>query len=71
MQSKQAARQVLSALQELPDEQRDVIDMAFFEGLTQQEIAGRTGIPLGTVKTRMRLAMDKLARSITGAEAVR
>jgi RNA polymerase sigma-70 factor (ECF subfamily) len=71
VQSKQAARQVMSALAELPGEQRDVIDLAFFEGLTQQEIAGRTGIPLGTVKTRMRLAMDKLARSITGAEGAR
>jgi RNA polymerase sigma-70 factor, ECF subfamily len=71
VQSKQAARQVLSALEELPDEQRSVIDMAFFEGLTQQEIAGRTGIPLGTVKTRMRLAMDKLARAITGTEGAR
>jgi RNA polymerase sigma-70 factor (ECF subfamily) len=68
VQSRQVARQVLSALEALPSEQRGVIDLAFFEGLTQQEIAGRTGLPLGTVKTRMRLAMDKLARAIGDAE---
>ncbi len=51
---------VHGALRELPEEQRIVIQLAYFEGLTQSEIAERVGVPLGTVKTRLRLAFDKL-----------
>ena len=53
-------RYVLSALSELPEEQREVLELGYFKGLTQTEIAQATGQPLGTVKTRMRLAMQKL-----------
>ncbi len=49
-----------SMLERLPREQRLVIEMSFFRGYTQQEISERMGIPLGTVKTRMRLGMSKL-----------
>lgn len=49
---------------ELPDEQRQVLELAFFEGLTQSEIAESTGIPLGTVKTRTLLAMKKLRNAL-------
>lgn len=51
---------VVSALAELPAEQRAAIELAYFGGLTHQEIAARIGVPLGTVKGRMRLAMEKL-----------
>jgi len=49
------------ALSALPPDQRAVLELAYFEGLTQSEIAARTGHPLGTVKTRCRLALEKLA----------
>lgn len=52
---------VAAALRTLPAEQREVLELAYFEGLSQQEISTRTGTPLGTVKTRTRLAMEKLA----------
>ena len=58
---------VRSALASLPSDQRDVVVLAFYGGLTQTEIAARTGAPLGTVKSRARLAMDKL-RDTLGAE---
>ena len=45
---------------ELPPEQREVIDLAYFAGYTQTEIAARVGIPLGTVKGRARLGLLKL-----------
>ncbi len=56
------------ALRALPEEQRVVIVMAYLEGATQQEIAQRTGTPLGTVKTRLRLGLSKL-RQVMNAPA--
>lgn len=53
-------RLVRRALAELPDEQREVIERMYFDGLSQSQIAERTGIPLGTVKSRTLLAMRRL-----------
>jgi RNA polymerase sigma-70 factor, ECF subfamily len=54
------AEQVRRALMRLPPEQRQVTEMAYFGALSHSEIALATGIPLGTVKSRLRLAMDAL-----------
>lgn len=53
-------RRIVEALQAIPAEQRKPIEMAYFEGFTQQEISDRLHEPLGTIKTRMRLGMQKL-----------
>ena len=55
---------VREVLAELPVEQRQVLELAFYEGLSQSEIATRTGAPLGTVKTRALLGMKKLRQSL-------
>lgn len=55
---------VVEALGELPAEQREALELGYFGGLSQSEIAERTGQPLGTIKTRMRLAMQKLRSSL-------
>jgi RNA polymerase sigma-70 factor (ECF subfamily) len=61
LESAQDRARVNAALKELSPEQRSVLELAFFEGLSHREIAERTGQPLGTVKTRVRLGMLKLA----------
>jgi len=53
-----------AALTALPPEQQAVVSLAYFQGLTHSEVAERLGIPLGTVKTRLRLAFDKLRSTL-------
>ncbi len=59
---------ILGALQNLPAEQRQVLEMAYFGGRTQAQIAEELRIPLGTVKTRTLAAMRKLQRALGGDE---
>ena len=65
VESSERRSNVLTALRELPAEQREVLELGYFQGLSQSEIADTTGQPLGTVKTRMRLAMQKLREPLS------
>jgi RNA polymerase sigma-70 factor (ECF subfamily) len=58
------ATMVRTALEALSDVQREALELAYFSGLTQGEIAERTGTPLGTVKSRMRLGLLAMRRSL-------
>lgn len=64
-----AREQVRAALAQLPEEQRQVLALAYFHGYTQQQMADALDQPLGTVKTRVRLAMQKL-RQMLNAEGL-
>ena len=57
-------RAIAAALGTLPDNQRALIESAFFEGYTQSELAERFDLPLGTVKTRIRTGMQTLKRAL-------
>ena len=59
---------VNKALAQLPEEQTRTLMLAYFDGLTQSEIAAHLGAPLGTVKTRMRAGMTKLRELLSGRE---
>lgn len=60
----QLVGRVQAAMRSLPAEQREALELAYFEGMTHSEIATRTGDPLGTVKTRLRSAVESLKRKL-------
>jgi RNA polymerase sigma-70 factor (ECF subfamily) len=68
VERREERERVLGALAELPSEQREALELAFHDGLSHREIAARTGQPLGTVKTRLRLAMEKLQARLVARE---
>ena len=59
-------RLILGVLKNLPVAQREAIDLAFYHGMSQREIAAKTGIPLGTIKTRLELGLKKISEALRG-----
>lgn len=60
----QETAQLSEALAELPEKQRDLIEKAYFGDMSHSEIADATGLPLGTIKSRIRLALDRLRHAM-------
>ena len=65
--SERAAGRLRMALGELPAEQSEVLRIAYYEGISQREMAVRLGLPIGTVKSRTRLALDRLRDALKAA----
>jgi RNA polymerase sigma-70 factor, ECF subfamily len=63
------AESVRAAIAQLPEEQRNLIELGFFGGVTHQEMAKTTGLPLGTVKTRIRSGLRRLRNTLDGVVA--
>lgn len=68
VQQREQVTEVHTALQALPPEQRRVIELAYFDGLTHSQIASRLELPVGTIKGRMRLGLTKLAGLLAPAD---
>jgi len=62
--TRECSQQVRDALAQLPEHQRQILEMAYYEGLSQSEIAQKLNIPLGTVKTSARQALKKLRKTL-------
>jgi RNA polymerase sigma-70 factor, ECF subfamily len=60
---------VARALSRIPEEHREVLTLAYFDGLSQREISQRTGVPLGTIKSRTTAALKRLHRSLVNPAA--
>lgn len=59
-------RLLAGIMKNLPVAQREAIDLAFYHGMSQREIAAKTGIPLGTIKTRLELGLKKISEALRG-----
>jgi RNA polymerase sigma-70 factor (ECF subfamily) len=70
VERREDARQLRSALDDLPPDQRQVIELAYFGGLSHSQIAEMLDLPPGTVKGRMRLGLTKMRSTLGGAERV-
>lgn len=66
--SREADAAVRAALESLPADQREVVVLAYIEGLSHSEIAARLGAPIGTVKSRMRIAYQKIRTALEGLQ---
>jgi len=64
LEIQQESARLVKAIATLPDNQRSLIEQAYFGDLTQAEIADITGLPLGTIKSRIRLALDRLRHAM-------
>ncbi|MCV2887300.1 sigma-70 family RNA polymerase sigma factor [Ruegeria sp. XHP0148] len=64
MAMQQETEMLRVAIRALPDAQRELIEQAYFGDLSHREIAARTGLPLGTIKSRIRLALDRLRHAM-------
>ena len=69
VERRDTAREVRAAMQTLPPDQLQVVELAYYGGFTHTEIAGILDAPMGTVKGRMRLALKKLRTQLGGVEA--
>ncbi len=65
MSLQQESELLISAIASLPEKQRVMIERAYFGDLTHSEIADETGLPLGTIKSRIRLALERLRHSLS------
>ena len=64
MTLQQESEKLAKAVAELPEKQRELIERAYFGDLSHSEIAEETGLPLGTIKSRIRLALEKLRHTM-------
>ncbi len=64
LELQQESTRLAKVIEELPDKQRDIVKRAFYGDLSHQEIAMETGLPLGTIKSRIRLALERMRHSL-------